>query len=62
MTKRPRRPKQDETEYLLSNPANARRLRESIAQTKAGQVIEETLEDLLEMERPRRKSKREPPR
>ncbi|MEG0870026.1 MAG: hypothetical protein RSD49_01625 [Hafnia sp.] len=27
--------KQDETEYLLGSPANARRLRQSIAQLKA---------------------------
>ena len=29
----------DETEFLLSNPENARRLRQSIAQIRAGQVI-----------------------
>ena len=29
----------DETEFLLSNPENARRLRQSIAQIRARQVI-----------------------
>jgi len=34
-----------ETEYLLSSPANARRLRESIAQANAGRVV---YRDLIE--------------
>jgi antitoxin YefM len=32
-----------ETEYLLSSPANARRLRESIAQANAGHVVHREL-------------------
>lgn len=32
-----------ETIYLLSNPPNARHLRESLAQAKAGNVIEKML-------------------
>lgn len=35
----------DETDYLLSNPANARELRESIAQIRQGQVVEKELLD-----------------
>ena len=38
---RPRR--MDETDFLLSNPENARRLRRSIADVKAGKVIEREL-------------------
>ena len=33
----------DETEYLLSNPANARELRESIVQIKRGQTVQREL-------------------
>jgi len=36
----------DETEYLLGNPANAKHLRDSIADLKAGRGIEVKLEDL----------------
>lgn len=39
-----------ETEYLLSNPANARHLRESIAQANAGNVVVKTLDELIEAE------------
>lgn len=35
----------DETEYLLSNPANAQELRESIAQIRRGQVVQRELLD-----------------
>jgi PHD/YefM family antitoxin component YafN of YafNO toxin-antitoxin module len=35
----------DETEYLLSNPANARELRESIEQIRRGQTVPYKLED-----------------
>jgi antitoxin YefM len=38
-----------ETEYLLSSPANARRLRESIAQLDAGRKV---YRELIEPERP----------
>lgn len=34
-----------ETLYLLSNPANAERLRESIAQVQAGKTVERKLID-----------------
>ena len=37
------RPRMDETEYLLSSPENARRLRRSIADAEAGNVIEREL-------------------
>ncbi len=41
-----RKPKpQDETEYLLSNPANARELRESIEQIRRGQTAPYQLEE-----------------
>ena len=33
----------DEAEFLLSSPENARRLRRSIADVKAGKVIEHEL-------------------
>ena len=33
----------DETTYLMSNPKNARRLREAIANVQAGNVIERDL-------------------
>ena len=36
-------PRMDETEYLLSSPENARRLRRSIADAEAGNVIEREL-------------------
>ena len=36
----------EETMYLLGNPANARHLRESLAELKAGKGIEVRLEDL----------------
>ena len=36
-------PHMDETEYLLSSPENARRLRRSIADAEAGNVIEREL-------------------
>ena len=35
--------KQDTTEYLLSNPANARELMESIAQARRGEVVNHDL-------------------
>ena len=35
----------DETEYLLSNPANARELRESIAQIRQRQTVSSKLEE-----------------
>jgi PHD/YefM family antitoxin component YafN of YafNO toxin-antitoxin module len=35
--------KQDTTEYLLSNPANARELMESIAQARRGEVVSHDL-------------------
>lgn len=35
---------QDTTEYLLSNPANARELRESIEQIRRGQTVPYNLE------------------
>ena len=35
----------DETEYLLSNPVNARELRESIAQIRRGQITQRELLD-----------------
>lgn len=35
-----------ETEYLLSSPANAERLRESIAELEAGRVVVKTFEEL----------------
>lgn len=34
---------QDTTEYLLGNPANARELKESIAQAKQGDVVNHDL-------------------
>lgn len=40
-----------ETEYLLASPANARRLRESIAQLDAGRKV---YRDLIEPEQPLR--------
>ncbi|HEX5124472.1 MAG TPA: type II toxin-antitoxin system prevent-host-death family antitoxin [Rhodanobacteraceae bacterium] len=40
-----------ETEYLLASPANARHLRESLAQLNAGQVV---YHDLIEPEAPLR--------
>lgn len=41
-----RKPKpKDETEYLLSNPANARELRESIEQIRRGQTVAYKLEE-----------------
>ena len=41
-----RKPKpKDETEYLLNNPANARELRESIAQIRQGQTVSYKLEE-----------------
>ena len=43
---RPRR--MDETDFLLSTPENARRLRRSIADVKAGKVFER---ELIECER-----------
>lgn len=36
---------QDETEYLLSNPANTRELLESIGQIRKGQVVQRDLLD-----------------
>ena len=35
--------KRDTTEYLLSNPANARELMESIAQARRGEVVNHDL-------------------
>lgn len=35
--------RQDTTDYLLSNPANARELRESIAQARRGEVVNHEL-------------------
>ena len=35
----------DETDYLLSNPVNARELRESIAQIRRGQTVQRELLD-----------------
>jgi antitoxin YefM len=35
-----------ETDYLLRSPANKKRLEESIAQVKAGNVVTKTLEEL----------------
>ena len=35
----------DETDYLLSNPANARELRESIEQIRRGQTVPYKLEE-----------------
>ena len=35
-----------ETNHLLSSPKNAARLRESIAQLEAGEVVEKTMEEL----------------
>lgn len=37
--------KQDDTEYLLSNPANARELLESIEQIRQGQAVQHDLPD-----------------
>lgn len=37
--------KQNETEYLLSNPANARELLESIEQIRQGQAVQHDLLD-----------------
>ncbi|WP_306203891.1 type II toxin-antitoxin system Phd/YefM family antitoxin [Actinoplanes sp. RD1] len=37
-----------ETEYLLSNPANAARLREALAQAERGDLVEHGLDDLDE--------------
>ena len=37
--------KQDETDYLLSNPANARELRLSIEQIRRGQTVQHELLD-----------------
>ena len=34
---------QDTTEYLLSDPANARELRESIAQARRGEIVRHDL-------------------
>ena len=39
----PKAQKQDTTEYLLSNPANARELRESIAQARRGEIVRHDL-------------------
>ena len=39
----------DATEYLMSNPKNAERLRESIRQAESGQVVYKTMEELEEM-------------
>jgi antitoxin YefM len=39
-----------ETAFLLSNPANARHLRESIAQADAGNVEVHDLDELIEAE------------
>jgi len=39
-----------ETEYLLSNPVNAARLREGIAEAKAGKTVKKTLEELKQYE------------
>jgi antitoxin YefM len=36
-----------ETLYLLSNPANAQHLQDSIAQVRAGQIVERDLDELL---------------
>jgi antitoxin YefM len=36
----------DETQYLLSSPANAKELRDSIAQLTSGKVVPKTIEDL----------------
>jgi antitoxin YefM len=36
----------DETQYLLSSPANAKELRESIAQLNAGKTVPVTMEEL----------------
>lgn len=36
----------DETQYLMSSPANAQALRDSIAQLNAGKKITKTLDDL----------------
>ncbi len=35
-----------ETQYLLGNPSNAKRLLESIAQLQRGETIEKTIDDL----------------
>ena len=35
--------KQDTTDYLLSDPANARELRESIAQARRGEIVQHDL-------------------
>ena len=35
--------KQDTTDYLLSNPANAQELRESIAQARRGEIVRHDL-------------------
>lgn len=35
----------DETAYLVSSPANAKRLQESIASARAGKVVEQELID-----------------
>lgn len=39
-----------ETEYLLSNPANARWLRESITQLEAGDTVHSSTADLVDIE------------
>lgn len=39
-----------ETDYLLSNPVNAARLRKGLAEAKAGKTIPKTLEELRQYE------------
>jgi antitoxin YefM len=36
----------DETQYLLSSPANAKELRKSIAELNAGKTVSKTIEEL----------------
>jgi antitoxin YefM len=40
----------DETEYLLSNPVNAARLRSSVNDIKNGNVVQKTMDELLAYE------------
>ncbi len=42
----------DETQYLLSSPANAKELRESIAQLNTRNTVSKSVEELEEMNNP----------